>query len=86
MKLVTFVEGISEPRPGLLTSDGVVDLSARGFKDAIAFIAATPSQQAEAAQAQAMIAVDRVKLLAPIPAPPRIWLAFRRPTATGAPS
>jgi len=73
MKLVTFVEGSSEPRPGLWTSEGVVDLAAFGFKAAIAFIAATPSQQAKSAQTKATIAVDRVKLLAPIPAPPHIF-------------
>jgi len=73
MKLVTFIEGALEPRPGLLTTDGVVDLAARGFKDAIAFIAASPSTQVEAASSHATIPLDRVRLLAPIPAPPRIF-------------
>jgi 2-keto-4-pentenoate hydratase/2-oxohepta-3-ene-1,7-dioic acid hydratase in catechol pathway len=73
MKLVTFVEGALEPRPGLLASEGVVDLGAQGFKDAIAFIAAPTSVQTDMARSRATISLDKVQLLAPILAPPRIF-------------
>jgi 2-keto-4-pentenoate hydratase/2-oxohepta-3-ene-1,7-dioic acid hydratase in catechol pathway len=73
MKLVTFVEGGKEPRPGLVVGDGIVDLGAHGFRDSIAFLAAPVSVQADVAGFAASIALEKVKLLAPIPAPPRIF-------------
>jgi 2-keto-4-pentenoate hydratase/2-oxohepta-3-ene-1,7-dioic acid hydratase in catechol pathway len=73
MKLVTFIESGKEPRPGLAVEGGVVDLSAEGFKDAIAFIAAPKSVQADVARSRATIALERVTLLAPVPNPPRIF-------------
>jgi 2-keto-4-pentenoate hydratase/2-oxohepta-3-ene-1,7-dioic acid hydratase in catechol pathway len=73
MKLVTFVESGKEPRPGLVVAGGVVDLSAEGFKDAIAFLIAPHSVQSVVANSRATIALDRVKLLAPILNPPRIF-------------
>jgi 2-keto-4-pentenoate hydratase/2-oxohepta-3-ene-1,7-dioic acid hydratase in catechol pathway len=73
MKLVTFVEGEKAARPGLAVDGGIVDLSAEGFKDALAFIAAPASVQTDVAKAKPTIALDAVKLLAPIPAPPRIF-------------
>jgi 2-keto-4-pentenoate hydratase/2-oxohepta-3-ene-1,7-dioic acid hydratase in catechol pathway len=73
MKLVTFIEGNSEPRPGLLTNNGAVDLAAQGFKDTIAFIAAPTSVQTEVARSHATFSLDMVRLLAPILAPPRIF-------------
>jgi 2-keto-4-pentenoate hydratase/2-oxohepta-3-ene-1,7-dioic acid hydratase in catechol pathway len=73
MKLVTFVESGGEARPGLVVDGGVVDLSAEGFKDAIAFMAAAASVQADVARSKATVALDAVKLLAPVPAPPRIF-------------
>src|ERR1035441_454765 len=73
MKLVTFLEGDRGPRPGLLTDGGIVDLSAEGFKDSIAFMAAAPSVQADVAKSTAKMAMDNLKLLAPVPAPPRIF-------------
>jgi 2-keto-4-pentenoate hydratase/2-oxohepta-3-ene-1,7-dioic acid hydratase in catechol pathway len=74
MKLVTFVEGaVKDARPGLVVDGGIVDLAAEGFKDAIAFMAAAESVQADVAKKKASIALDKVKLLAPVPAPPRIF-------------
>ncbi len=73
MKLVTFVEGNSGPRPGLVVDGGVVDLGAQGFSDAIAFIAAPRDVQTRAASSLPALALDKVKLLAPVPAPPRIF-------------
>lgn len=77
MKLVTFVEGGKDARPGLVVDGGIVDLGAEGFKDALAFIGAAESVQADVAKKKPSIALDTtqktVKLLAPVPAPPRIF-------------
>jgi 2-keto-4-pentenoate hydratase/2-oxohepta-3-ene-1,7-dioic acid hydratase in catechol pathway len=73
MKLVTFVEGDRGPRPGLVTGGGIIDLSAEGFKDSIAFMAAPASVQAAVAKSKAALSMDGIKLLAPVPAPPRIF-------------
>jgi 2-keto-4-pentenoate hydratase/2-oxohepta-3-ene-1,7-dioic acid hydratase in catechol pathway len=73
MKLVTFEQGGHGPRPGLVVDGGVIDLSAEGFKDAIAFISATPSVQADVAKNKPTVSMDDTKLLAPIPVPPRIF-------------
>ena len=77
MRLVTFVEGDKAARPGLVVDGGVVDLGAEGFEDAIAFMGAPGSVQAEAARAAARsrtrIALEKVRLLAPVPNPPRIF-------------
>jgi 2-keto-4-pentenoate hydratase/2-oxohepta-3-ene-1,7-dioic acid hydratase in catechol pathway len=73
MKLVTFVEGDRGARPGLVTDGGIIDLSAEGFKDSIAFMAAAPSVQADVAASKATVSMDGLKLLAPVPNPPRIF-------------
>jgi 2-keto-4-pentenoate hydratase/2-oxohepta-3-ene-1,7-dioic acid hydratase in catechol pathway len=73
MRLVTFVEGGKAARPGLVVDGGVVDLGAEGFEDAIAFMGAPGSVQAEAARARPTIAMEKVRLLAPVPNPPRIF-------------
>jgi 2-keto-4-pentenoate hydratase/2-oxohepta-3-ene-1,7-dioic acid hydratase in catechol pathway len=56
---------------------GVVDLGAEGFEDAIAFMGAPGSVQAEAAraavQSRTRIAMEKVRLLAPVANPPRIF-------------
>ena len=68
MRLVTFVEGNKAARPGLVVDGGVVDLGAEGFEDAIAFMGAPGSVQAEAAraavQSRTRIAMEKVRLLA----------------------
>ena len=77
MKLVTFVEGSGAAKPGLVVDGGIVDLTPEGFKDALAFVAAPASVQADAAKARAKsgakIAMDKVRLLAPLTNPPRIF-------------
>jgi 2-keto-4-pentenoate hydratase/2-oxohepta-3-ene-1,7-dioic acid hydratase in catechol pathway len=73
MKLVTFEKGDYGQRPGLVVDGGVVDLSAEGFKDTIAFMHAPASVQADVARLKPGIAMDGVKLLAPVQAPPRIF-------------
>ena len=77
MRLVTFVEGEKAARPGLVVDGGVVDLGAVGFKDAIAFMSAPVSVQADvagaAARSRTRIALEEVRLLAPVPNPPRIF-------------
>ena len=77
MRLVTFVEGDKSPRPGLVVEQGIVDLGAEGFNDAIEFMGASSNVQLEAAGAvarsRARIALDEVRLLAPVPNPPRIF-------------
>ena len=77
MRLVTFVEGNKAARPGLVVDGGVVDLGAEGFEDAIAFMGAPGSVQAEAAraavQSRTRIAMEKVRLLAPVANPPRIF-------------
>jgi 2-keto-4-pentenoate hydratase/2-oxohepta-3-ene-1,7-dioic acid hydratase in catechol pathway len=73
MKLVTFEQGGRGPRPGLVVDGGIVDLSAEGFKDAIAFISAAATVQADVAKKKPTVPMDSTKLLAPIPSPPRIF-------------
>jgi 2-keto-4-pentenoate hydratase/2-oxohepta-3-ene-1,7-dioic acid hydratase in catechol pathway len=77
MKLVTFVErGVNEhkgPRPGLVVDGGIVDLSAEGFKDSMAFMAAPQSVQADVAKSDPTVAMENLKLIAPVPNPPRIF-------------
>ena len=77
MRLVTFVEGGKAARPGLVVDGGVFDLGAEGFEDAIAFMGAPGSVQAEAAraavQSRTRIAMEKARLLAPVPNPPRIF-------------
>jgi len=73
MKLVTFEKGDYGQRPGLVAEGGIVDLSAEGFKDTIAFMHAPASVQADVARLNPGIAMDGVKLLAPVQAPPRIF-------------
>lgn len=73
MKLVTYLAGGKEARPGLVVDGGIVDLGAEGFADAVAFIAAPHSVQASVEAKKATIAMADAKLLAPILRPPRIF-------------
>jgi 2-keto-4-pentenoate hydratase/2-oxohepta-3-ene-1,7-dioic acid hydratase in catechol pathway len=70
---VTFEKGDCGPRPGLVAEGGIVDLSAEGFKDSIAFMAAAASVQADLARSKGVLSMEGVRLLAPVPAPPRIF-------------
>jgi 2-keto-4-pentenoate hydratase/2-oxohepta-3-ene-1,7-dioic acid hydratase in catechol pathway len=73
MKLVTFEQGGRGERPGLIVDGGIVDLSAEGFRDAIAFMSAPASVQVDVAKKKPSISLENVKFKAPIPAPPRIF-------------
>ncbi len=73
MKLVTFLERDRGPRPGLVVDGGVIDLSAEGFRDSIAFMAAAPSVQIDVAGSKPGVDINNLKFLAPVPAPPRIF-------------
>src|ERR1700722_1695066 len=73
MKLVKFELGDYGQRPGLVKDGGIVDLSAEGFRDSIAFMSAPASVQADVAKLKPGVAMENVKLLAPVQAPPRIF-------------
>jgi len=73
MKLVTFEQGGRGDRPGLIVDGNLLDLSAEGFRDAIAFMSAPASVQADVAKKKSSVPLDNVKLKAPLPAPPRIF-------------
>jgi 2-keto-4-pentenoate hydratase/2-oxohepta-3-ene-1,7-dioic acid hydratase in catechol pathway len=75
MKLITFRIANTEPRPGLLADDFILDLGPLGFTDAISFIRACPEALHDPAiKANApQLLLDHARLLAPIPAPPRIF-------------
>jgi 2-keto-4-pentenoate hydratase/2-oxohepta-3-ene-1,7-dioic acid hydratase in catechol pathway len=73
MRLVTFAEGDKSPRPGLVVEQGIVDLGAEGFNDAIEFMGASRNVQVEAAGARPTVALEKVRLLAPVANPPRIF-------------
>ena len=73
MKLVTFIEGDRGARPGLVVDGGIVDLSAQGFKDTTAFMAAPHSVQVEMAKQTPTVSLENLTLAAPILAPPRIF-------------
>jgi len=71
--LVTFEQGGRGDRPGLIVDGNLLDLSAEGFRDAIAFMSAPASVQADVAKKKSSVPLDNVKLKAPLPAPPRIF-------------
>lgn len=73
MKLVTFAEEARSARPGLVIDDKIVDLAAEGFSDAPSFLSAPWSVQADVARSHASVPLSGVRLLAPIPSPPRIF-------------
>jgi 2-keto-4-pentenoate hydratase/2-oxohepta-3-ene-1,7-dioic acid hydratase in catechol pathway len=76
MKLVSF-DFFSEhtPHVGLLLDQSIIDLAPLGATDPLAAIAAGPDALRQAAEmpAPAHIAASAVRLLAPIPRPPRIF-------------
>ena len=75
MKLITFRTADTAPRPGLLVDDSILDLGPLGFADAISFIRACPEALHDPAiRVNApQLPVEQAHLLAPIPAPPRIF-------------
>ncbi len=74
MKLVTFRTAETEPRPGLLVDDFILDLGPLGFADAVAFIRSSPEALHDPAiQGNApQLPLTHAHLLAPL-APPRIF-------------
>lgn len=76
MKLVSFAFfSDPTPRPGLLVGDEILDLTPLGVPDTIGAIAVGPValQQALTMPETSRIARSGVRLLAPIPRPPRIF-------------
>jgi 2-keto-4-pentenoate hydratase/2-oxohepta-3-ene-1,7-dioic acid hydratase in catechol pathway len=73
MKLVTFLRPGGLPEPGILQGDQVKPLSGAGFADVISIIAGGPESLARAGAAAApSIPLSSVKLMSPIPRPPKI--------------
>lgn len=76
MKLVTFSESNGSAKPGLLVNDAVADLSSAGFSSVLEIVAggASALEKVKAAASSAkQVPVASVTLLAPIPAPNRIF-------------
>lgn len=76
MKLVSFAFfSDPTPRPGLLVDDAILDLTPLGVSDAVTAIAAGVDTLRQVLQmpAVSLIARSGVRLLAPIPRPPRIF-------------
>src|SRR5258708_28328225 len=76
MKFVTFGSSQGTPEPGVLANDKIVSLTAAGFPDMLSIIAggaeALAKVNAYMATGPASIAASTVKLLAPIPRPPKV--------------
>ena len=72
MKLVTFLQSDSTPRPGILDSDSVLDLSKVGFPDMLSFIK-VPLSTTQEISSLPRYSLKNVSLLAPIMNPPRIF-------------
>jgi 2-keto-4-pentenoate hydratase/2-oxohepta-3-ene-1,7-dioic acid hydratase in catechol pathway len=76
MKLITFALGDNLPRPGLLESDHVYDLSGSGVRNVLDVIeGGLPALDAVAAVRDKgqSYPLETVRLLAPIPRPPRVF-------------
>jgi 2-keto-4-pentenoate hydratase/2-oxohepta-3-ene-1,7-dioic acid hydratase in catechol pathway len=77
VRLITFAKN-GGSAAGLLKEDGVLPLADLGFDDALSFIGAGEQALASAAQisgkcsTQGLLPLSRVKLLAPVPRPPKI--------------
>jgi 2-keto-4-pentenoate hydratase/2-oxohepta-3-ene-1,7-dioic acid hydratase in catechol pathway len=80
MKLVTFRAADGSPRPGIVENGSIYDLgdlAKPGFSDTLSFIQAGPEAarkaHAAATSQNPVIALEAAELLAPLPAPPRIF-------------
>src|SRR5215467_6381312 len=77
VRLISFAKN-GGSAAGLLKEDGVLPLADLGFADALSFIAAGEQAVASAERisskcsAQTLLPLSRVKLLAPVPRPPKI--------------
>lgn len=74
MKFVTFAEDDAVARPGLLIGDSIVDISSR-FRSMLSVIHGGDEAlgAANSLASGPRIALDAVKLMAPLPDPPRIF-------------
>lgn len=73
MKLVTFAEEGRSARPGLVVENKIVELATEGFADSLSFLSAPWSVQSDVARSRPSVDLSKVKLLPPIPSPPRIF-------------
>jgi 2-keto-4-pentenoate hydratase/2-oxohepta-3-ene-1,7-dioic acid hydratase in catechol pathway len=77
MKLVTFKAADGSARPGIVENGGIYDLAKLGFSDTLSFIhagrEAARKAHAAATSQDPVIALEAAELLAPLPAPPRIF-------------
>ena len=92
MKFVTFEEGGARPQAGILAQDAVVSLAAAGFADIISMLASGEEGRAKIENfvqnppADAISPLASVRILAPIPRPPKvicIGLNYRDHAAEG---
>lgn len=73
MKLVTFLRPGGLPEPGIAKNNEVIPLSGAGFSDVISIVAGGPAALARAAAVTGpAVPMSAVKLMAPIPRPPKI--------------
>src|ERR1700680_123697 len=76
MKLITFDRGDQVARPGLLACDSVYDLSGSGVRSVLDVIEGGASALEALATVSEKVqpdALETVRLLAPIPRPPRVF-------------
>ena len=71
MKLVTFRRGDGGTEAGVLTGDSVKALGAAGFPDMLSVLAAGGVSEQQAAQGE-MLRLSSVRLMAPVPRPPKL--------------
>lgn len=73
MKLVTFLRPGGVPEPGIASGGQIIPLSGAGFSSVVSLIAGgAPALEKAAAVTVPLLPLDSVKLLAPIPRPPKI--------------
>ncbi len=73
MKLVTFIRPGGIPEPGIAQNDQVIPLAGAGFADVISIVAGGSAALSRAAAVTApTIPLSSVKLMSPIPRPPKI--------------
>jgi len=75
MRLVTFQKSGGAPQAGVISGSNVIGLGSAGFGSVIDILAAWPEARArveQAARSGAGVPLNDVKLLAPIPRPPKL--------------
>lgn len=77
MKFITFRRGTNAPEPGVVLGERVVSLAGAGYRDLIAVMAAGEDARARIENwaynppAEAVAPLESVRLLAPVPRPPK---------------